>query len=109
MNIVIGIVATWIVFAAIFIVLIREGTRGDSKEMDMKQIMSMTRRERKVFEACYNGWYLSGEYRAVFFGHERRFEADTLRQLYKDVSAWFDTHAENHGDDILLVKLDKAA
>ena len=75
----------------------------------MKQIKDMNRRERKVFEACYNGWYLSGEYRAVFFGHERRFEADTIRQLTKDVSAWFESHAERHGDDILLVKFDKAA
>lgn len=75
----------------------------------MKQIKDMSRLERKVFEACYNGWYLSGEYRAVFFGHERRFEADTMRQLYKEVNEWFASHAEHHGDDILLVKLDKAA
>ena len=75
----------------------------------MKQIKDMSRRERKVFEACYNGWYLSGEYRAVFFGHERRFEADSIYQLYKDLEAWFASHAENHGNDVLLVKLSKAA
>ena len=75
----------------------------------MKQIKDMSRLERKVFEACYNGWYLSGEYRAVFFGHERRFEADSIRQLTRDVSAWFASHAEHHADDILLVKLNKVA
>lgn len=75
----------------------------------MKQIKDMNRRERKVFEACYNGWYLSGEYRAVFFGHERRFEADSIHQLCKEVGAWFASHAEHHGDDILLVKMHKAA
>lgn len=74
----------------------------------MKQVKDMSRRERKVFEACYNGWYLSGEYRAVFFGHERRFEADSLKQLTSAVEQWFASHADKHGDDILLVKLDKA-
>ncbi|MDI9590354.1 MAG: hypothetical protein QM302_04875 [Acidobacteriota bacterium] len=74
----------------------------------MKQIKDMNSLERKVFEACYNGWYLSGEYRAVFFGHERRFRADSIRQLVKQVEAWFLSHAEHHADDILLVKLDKA-
>jgi hypothetical protein len=75
----------------------------------MKQYRDMSRRERKVFEACYNGWYLSGEYRAVFFGHERRFEADSLRELTRKVDAWFASHEERHGDDILLVKIAKAA
>ena len=79
------------------------------KECILKQIKEMNRRERKVFESCYNGCYLSGEYRAVFFGHERRFEADSIHQLYKDVEAWFASHAENHGNDVLLVKLSKAA
>lgn len=73
----------------------------------MKQIKDMSNLERKVFEACYNGWYLSGEYRAVFFGHERRFEAVTIRQLAREVEAWFASHAEHHGNDILLVKYDK--
>ena len=75
----------------------------------MTQVKDMSRLERKVFEACYNGWYLSGQYRAVFFGHERKFEADSIHQLYKEVEAWFASHAEHHGNDILLVKLDKAA
>ena len=70
----------------------------------MTQVKDMGRLERKVFESCYNGWYLSGQYRAVFFGHERRFEADTIRLLAKDVQEWFESHAENHGNDILLVK-----
>ncbi|MBP3893057.1 MAG: hypothetical protein J6D34_03335 [Atopobiaceae bacterium] len=74
----------------------------------MKQIKDMNQLERKVFEACYNGWYLSGEYRAVFFGHERRFEADTIRQLSNDVETWFNDHKENHGNDILLVKYARA-
>jgi hypothetical protein len=75
----------------------------------MKQIKDMDRLERKVFEACYNGWYLSGEYRAVFFGHERRFEADTVRELWSKVECWFESHREGHEQDILLVKFDKAA
>ena len=75
----------------------------------MKQIKDMNQLERKVFEACYNGWYVSGEYKAVFFGHERRFEADSIRELSRQVEAWFASHSERHGDDILLVKQLKAA
>lgn len=74
----------------------------------MTQIKDMNSIERKVFEACYNGWYLSGEYKAVFFGHERTFEADSIRQLAKEVLAWFLEHAEHHANDILLVKNIKA-
>ena len=74
----------------------------------MKQIKDMNNLERKVFEACYNGWYLSGQYRAVFFGHERCFEADTIRQLAREGEAWFASHAERHGNDILLVKYDRS-
>ena len=74
----------------------------------MKRIKDMNYLERKVFEACYNGWYLSGEYRAVFFGHEHRFEADTIRQLTKEVESWFSKHQEHHANDILLVKYSRA-
>lgn len=74
----------------------------------MKKIKDMNPLERKVFEACYNGWYLSGEYRAVFFGHEHRFEADTIRELAREVETWFSSHQEHHGQDILLVKYAKA-
>ena len=74
----------------------------------MTQIKDMGRLERKVFESCYNGWYLSGQYKAVFFGHEHRFEADTIRELSRAVEKWFASHAENHANDILLVKYDRA-
>lgn len=74
----------------------------------MKRIKDMDRLERKVFEACYNGWYLSGQYRAVFFGHERVFEADSIRTLTREVGKWFASHAERHGEDILLVKYHRA-
>ena len=74
----------------------------------MKQIRDMNQLERKVFEACYNGWYLSGSYRAVFFGHEHTFEADSIRMLMRQVERWFASHAEHHANDILLVKFYKA-
>ncbi len=75
----------------------------------MKQIKDMNALERKVFDSCYNGWYVSGEYKAAFFGHEQTFEADTVRELARKVEAWFASHAEKHGNDILLVKQLKAA
>lgn len=74
----------------------------------MTQVKDMRQLERKVFEACYNGWYLSSQYKAVFFGHERLFEADSIRLLAREVEKWFASHAEHHGNDILLVKYHKA-
>lgn len=70
----------------------------------MKKISEMNHQERKVFDACYNGWFLSGEYRALLGGNESRFEVDSLSQLVREVTAWFNSHAENHGSDWLLVK-----
>lgn len=49
MNKVVGIVAiAWAVLAAFFIALIREGTRGDSKEMDMRQFEKQGRVKNNV-------------------------------------------------------------
>ena len=39
----------------------------------MTKVKNMGRRQRKVREACHNGWFMSGEYRALFDNHERRF------------------------------------
>ena len=61
-------------------------------------------RARKAFDASFNGWFMSGAYRAQFFEHERRFEAETLRELADKVTRWFESHADRHGNDILLVK-----
>ena len=42
----------------------------------MTKIKDMSKRQRKVLDACNNGWFMSGEYRALMDGHERRFWAD---------------------------------
>lgn len=75
----------------------------------MTKVRNMDRRQRKVFDACRNGWFMSGEYRALFDGHERRFWADSPNILFKDVDRWFSTHEQHHEDSHLLVKCVRAA
>lgn len=70
----------------------------------MTKIKEMSKRERKVLDACHNGWFMSGEYRALVDGHERRFWADSQKLLFKDVDEWFSSHEQNHADSHLLVK-----
>ena len=74
-----------------------------------KTIKEMNKRERKVLDACHNGWFMSGEYRALMDGHERRFWADSKDILFKDVDEWFSSHEQNHEDSFLLVKCERAA
>ena len=69
-----------------------------------KSLTEMSERERKVFDACYNGWFMGGHYTAKFEGHERDFWADSLRILWNQVDRWFASHEEHHADDHLLVK-----
>ena len=52
---------------------------------------------------------MSGEYRALFDGHERRFWADSPKMLFNDVDQWFSAHEQNHADSHLLVKCVRAA
>ena len=75
----------------------------------MTKVKNMGRRQRKVHDACRNGWFMSGEYRAIMDGHERSFNADSKRLLFKDVDKWFSSHEQNHADSHLLVKCVRAA
>jgi hypothetical protein len=51
-----------------------------------------------------DGWFMSGEYTAMFDNHRRSFEADSPLWLYRDIERWYGSHAANHGDSHLLVK-----
>ncbi len=75
----------------------------------MTKIKDMNRRQRKVLDACHNGWFMGGEYRALMDGHERSFWADSKQLLFKDVDQWFSSHEQNHADSPLLVKCVRAA
>lgn len=75
----------------------------------MTKIKGMDRRQRKVLDACHNGWFMSGEYRASFDDHERRFWADSKQLLFNDVDKWFSSHEQNHAESPLLVKCVRAA
>ena len=72
--------------------------------MMTKSLTEMSERERKVFDACYNGWFMSGRYTAEFEGHNRVFFADSVRILWNQVDKWFAEHEEHHAHDHLLVK-----
>lgn len=75
----------------------------------MTKIKDMNRRQRKVLDACHNGWFMGGEYRALMDGHEHSFWADSKQLLFKDVDQWFSSHEQNHADSPLLVKCVRAA
>lgn len=65
---------------------------------------NLNRDERKVYDACDDGWYMGGRYKAKFDDHERTFHADTKWLLFDGVAEWFFSHADHHGDSPLLVK-----
>lgn len=68
------------------------------------KVQNMSDIQRKVYEACRNGWFLGGEYRAKFDNHERKFFADSPRWLFHEVGDWLESHAEHHANANLLVK-----
>lgn len=68
------------------------------------KIKDMEPMERKVYEACRNGWFVGGEYSASFGGHRRRFFADSPRWLHREVAQWIQSHAEHHADEHVLIK-----
>ena len=80
----------------------------EKEVVDMK-VKNLNKRQRKVLNACFDGWFMSGEYRAIFDDHERHFSADSPVILFKDVDRWYASHEANHGDSHLLVKCVKAA
>lgn len=75
----------------------------------MTKIKDMNRRQRKVLDACYNGWFMGGEYRAFVDGHQHSFWADSKQLLFNDVDKWFSSHEQNHAESPLLVKCVRAA
>lgn len=68
----------------------------------------MSKRERRLFDAIWNGWYLSGVYSAQFDNHKRTFDADSRNILFNDVNEWFKKHEEHHADADVLVRCVKA-
>ena len=69
------------------------------------KIKNLSRLQKKVLDACMDGWFMSGEYTAMFDNHRRSFEADSPLWLYRDIERWYASHAANHGDSHLLVML----
>ena len=41
------------------------------------KIKNPSRLQKKVLDACMDGWFMSGEYTAMFDNHRRSFEADS--------------------------------
>jgi hypothetical protein len=65
--------------------------------------------EKKVFDAAYNGWNMSGVYEVMFNGHSRTFRADSRRWLARDIKSWFDLHLEHHKNGSIVVRMLEAA
>ena len=42
------------------------------------RIKDMSKQQRRVFDACNNGWFVSGVYTAMFDDHKRDFAVDSL-------------------------------
>ena len=70
----------------------------------MKKICDMDNRQLKVFNAVYNGWYMSGKYLALLDDHAHVFYADSIPILYGEVEKWYARHERYHGNKQLLVK-----
>ena len=64
----------------------------------------LTDQQKRVYDACTNGWYMGGKYHASFDHHERTFYADSVNLLFREVEKWFAAHQENHANAHLLVK-----
>lgn len=74
-----------------------------------KEYRKMNPLEKKIFDAAYNGWNMSGIYKVTFEGHSRTFRADSHRWLARDIESWFTKHLENHANDTIIVRMLAAA
>lgn len=60
--------------------------------------------QKRIYDACSNGWYMGGKYRALLDGHQHDFFADTKSILAREIEPWYAGHQEHHGQAPLLVK-----
>lgn len=72
-------------------------------------IKNLSKKQRRVFDACHNGWFVGGQYRALIDGQEGNFWADSPRLLFRDVERWISDHDKDPAANHLLVKCVKAA
>lgn len=72
-------------------------------------IKNLSKAQRRVFDACHNGWFVGGQYRAFIDGQEGNFWADSPRLLFRDVDQWISDHDKDPAASHLLVKCVKAA
>jgi hypothetical protein len=65
---------------------------------------TLTDEQKKIRDSVYNGWYMSGTYRAIFDGKHQEIEADSCKSLTKGVSQWLEGMSAAVNDMHLLVK-----
>lgn len=70
----------------------------------MTKYNEMTPAQKHLVDACYNGWYMGGRYRALLGGHQREFFADTVPSLAREIAPWYAKHEQHHSGSPLLVK-----
>ena len=79
-------------------------TRNTARKGGLHEDQEPEQAPEEGLYACMDGWFMSGEYTAMFDNHRRSFEADSPLWLYRDIERWYGSHAANHGDSHLLVK-----
>lgn len=70
----------------------------------MTKYSEMSPAQKRIVNACNNGWYMSGQYRALLDGHQHDFFADTTSILAREIEPWYAKHQEHHANSPLLVK-----
>lgn len=70
----------------------------------MVKYSEMNPTQKRIYNACQNGWFMGGRYRALFGGHQHDFYADSKSILAREIEPWFARHSEHHSGSPLLVK-----
>ncbi|MDD5800595.1 MAG: hypothetical protein PUD09_08165 [Coriobacteriales bacterium] len=70
----------------------------------MTKYNEMNATQRNVYDACCNGWFMGGRYRAHLNGSQHDFFADTAHILAREVEPWYAKHQERHAGGNLVVK-----
>lgn len=64
----------------------------------------MTATQKGIYDACHNGWFMGGRYRAHLDGCQHDFFADTAGILAREVEPWYNKHLAHHAGSNLVVK-----
>lgn len=70
----------------------------------MTKYSEMNPTQKRIYNACHNGWFMGGHYRALFDDHQRDFYADSAAILAHEIEPWYAKHEQHHVNAPILVK-----